>query len=362
MALAARPLAHRAADRDPGAGKRQRQPGTGLSVELAPVVEHRREARQPAQQLGGAGIDVGRRLRLVDEVHELRAQVAEREVIQRVRYAEKGGRVAQHGRDQDCLVGEVLLAVGAGEPAAAVVQADDLPLLVEDRRARRPRLGVGRVLQQVAEDGADLVVGEADLLHPAVRVLDDRHEVVGGWLGALVEVDEPEQVARALLHAHDRVVKLLARTDVRRVEHVAPHRFGLAGPVDLVVELCPRCVDDLRVGEDVVVGEQQVVGDQKARAGPRWRHDAADRRRELEPPAEPRDPQQVVEPDDLLEGERLERVVRAPFVGREPCRGHNHGAQSFIPDDDDAVADLARRQHVRSTRSGSSTSAAVWRR
>jgi len=71
------------------------------------------------QQLSGDAIGIARRVADVDDSRERTAQVPEGEVVELVRHAEEARRVAHDGSDLDCLVREVLLAVGSGQAAAA---------------------------------------------------------------------------------------------------------------------------------------------------------------------------------------------------------------------------------------------------
>ena len=56
---------------------------------------------------------------------------------------------------------------------ALVVEGDDVPVVVEHRRPRRARLGVGGVPQHVVAALEQLIVAHADLLAGAVGMLND---------------------------------------------------------------------------------------------------------------------------------------------------------------------------------------------
>ena len=56
-----------------------------------------------------------------------------------------------------------------------MVQCHQLPLIIEDRRSRRARLGVGFVMDEVGQDRRHRVVAERQFLGTSRRVLDDIH-------------------------------------------------------------------------------------------------------------------------------------------------------------------------------------------
>ena len=153
---------------------------------------------------------------------------------------------------------------------AGVVERDDLPLIVEHRRAGRARFGVCLVVQKHVEHIDDAVVAQSDLLLLAAWMLNDRDEVARDRLSfrrdQTVEAERPQDVV-APLDRHEREVELLVRQEeAGRVER---HQHRLQRPaVDpvLVVELDRAARRRRRVRQDMVVGQQQPRRDERARA------------------------------------------------------------------------------------------------
>jgi hypothetical protein len=93
-----------------------------------------------------------------------------------------------------------------------VVQGHDLPLVVEDRRSRRARLGVGLVVKEQLDQVHDPVLPQRDLLLLAPGVLDDRHEVAHDGLALRSDqrvVAEWSELFGSGSHSHEREVELL---------------------------------------------------------------------------------------------------------------------------------------------------------
>ena len=156
-----------------------------------------------------------------------------------------------------------------GRRHAGVVQRDDLPLVVEHRRAGGARLGVGRVVQEAVGDVDDPVLAQGDLLLLAARVLHDRHELADDRLALGLDqpvVAERRELSRRRGDRDEREVALL----VGEEEAVGVEREdrGEPVPVDAVleVELDHAGARGVRVGQHVVVRQQQGGGDERARA------------------------------------------------------------------------------------------------
>ena len=137
VAVRARPLAQRRADRDAGDRRRQRHPLAFDAVELAPLLQRVGEARPAHDQVARRVVGVRRRVADVDEARERRPQVAEREVVELVETPRK--LAASRTTAPIWMASFVKYFLPSGPAAAAaMVQPDDLPVLVEDRRSRRP--------------------------------------------------------------------------------------------------------------------------------------------------------------------------------------------------------------------------------
>ena len=164
----------------------------------------------------------------------------------------------------------VPLLVGAGH--ARMVQGDDLPLVVEHRRPRVARLGVGLVVEELVQDGLEGVVADRDLLQPPHRVADHVDRLAHGDLALLGDQPVPAELlaggpaVRPGLDRDQRVVEMRVGQEQRLgVQAVGGGRPGDVVQVDLPVELGRRLLGRGHVGQDVVVGQQQPLADQRPR-------------------------------------------------------------------------------------------------
>ena len=157
-----------------------------------------------------------------------------------------------------------------GRRHAGVVQRDDLPLVVEHRRAGGARLGVGGVVQVAVGDVDDLVLAQRDLLLLAARVLHDRHELADDRLA--LGLDQPVVAERRRAAPASRATATSAKS---RSSSARKKRSGsswntarqrLAVDAVLEVELDHAAARGRGVGQHVVVREQQRGGDERAGA------------------------------------------------------------------------------------------------
>ena len=178
----------------------------------------------------------------------------------------------QQPADPDPFVEEVAELGVAVRADAGVVQRDDLPLVVEHRRARRAGFGVGFVVEELLEHVDDPVFPQGDLLLATLRVLDDRDEVADDRLAfGADQPAEPEgaQLVGGRFHRHEREVEtFVGDEEAVRVEAERPHRPGQAVHPVLVVELDEAEPRGPGVRQHVVVGEQQFRRHQRAGAVP----------------------------------------------------------------------------------------------
>ena len=216
-----------------------------------------------------------------------------------------------------------------------MVQRDDVPLVGEDRGARRPRRGVGLVVDEVVEEVDDLVLAQRELLGLAVGVLDDVDELAEDDLALPRDEGQPAEarqlgaVPAALLDRdHGEVQVVVGQEQAVRVELEGHRRQRQAVRAGLVVELDVRAPGFLGIGEDVVVRQQHARSDEEAGGElARTAHgDAAHRARGVGAGLQEADVDEVVAAHQALEPEHvgaeelwLDRRDAAP--GARPGRG-----------------------------------------
>ncbi len=163
------------------------------------------------------------------------------------------------------------LVVGLRHPA--VVERDDLPLIVEDRGAGIAGLGVRLVVEEVVEPHLEHVVADGDLLQAPHRVADHVDRLAYDQLARLDAEPVPaERLTRRppgqVRGDHDQgEVQALVDHEERVRVQLQPRR-RLRGVVDgdLGVELDEALPGRLRVGEHMLVGHQQARRHQEAGA------------------------------------------------------------------------------------------------
>jgi len=187
-------------------------------------------------------------------------------------------------------------------------------------------------VQELLEQGAQLVVADRDLLEPTLRVPDDVHVLAGHDLAGLGdEPVPPEHLARR--HAvraggdgDQGVVQVrVGEEQRRRVQPVRDHRRRPLVDVELAVELHDGRRRLVGVAQHVVVGQQQAGPDEEA--GPARHQPAAGAHRDA--PGRAR-----------RTGAAREEVHRLQVVVvQHPLQQHVRG--------EDGAGDVGRRQRPR---------------
>ena len=184
--------------------------------------------------------------------------VDERRLVRREALAyDEGAKTA----DPDTLVDEASELGVVGGTDARVVERDDLPRVVEDRRPRGAGLGVCLVVEEGVEHVHDPVLAQRDLLLLAARMLDDRDETTRGSIAlVLVRPVEAElgKLVRRRPQGDEREVELLVREE--EAAGIEVHRHGrqrLAVGSVLEAKLDATPFGDVGVRQDVVVRQQE---------------------------------------------------------------------------------------------------------
>jgi hypothetical protein len=206
------------------------------------------------------------------------------------------------------------------------VDGDEIPLVVEHRRARRAALGVGGVVDEIAAhdreapgvEGDDPVLANHHLLGAAAGMLDDRDIFARNALAALRDQRQHAEIGdrRAVMrHRRDRddgeIERGVGIEGLRRHEGEDPAALLDEIAVELVVEFGEAAARRFGVGQNMVVGQQQAGRDQEAGGVVRravaeaQRLDPADRPGRLQPAQEEIDADDVARADQALERVRV---------------------------------------------------------